>query len=391
MVESKLDSLISYFSNKDANNLSEKDKLLLLKTLKLPKNELLLRLYEKLKFISTIERELYLKKSTKEQIDLMLSKSIPIDFRRLHIIIYLLVKNYSEFIKNVCAFLRDLSFEQKKEILSSILFDEKEIKVLALYLKDDSDFIRALIEKNKITPETFKILSQSQEPESLFFLSNLNVLLRENPELIDLLLTNPFTPDESVVKLKYLKYEIEELERLKEEDLKEKEENEKDEIKEKDESLKVQELPESFERELEEKVDENLYAKVLRMSVPEKIKLALKGNKSARNILIKDANKQVSLSVLKNPRITEDEIDFITKNKVTPDHVLREIARNSNWVRNYQIVRNLAFNPKTPIDIGLHLLSRLYVKDLENLSKSREVSSVIKSQAYRLFKLKQKK
>ncbi|MGA1846926.1 hypothetical protein [Deferribacter abyssi] len=385
MIDFKFNTLIDYFNKKNANSLSEKDKTLLLKTLKLPKSDLLLKIYEKLEFLLTIERELYLKKSNKEQIYLILSKSIPLDYKRLHIIIYLLIKNYSELIKDICSFVRNLSFEQKKEVLGSILFGEKEIKVLSIYLKDDSEFIRVLIEKNKITPEIFKILSQSQDPDALFFLSNLNVILRENPELIDLLLTNPFTPDESIAKLKYLKYEVEELKKLYEED------SEEVTIKEKNSSSEIEKLPENFEKKIEEKTNENLYSKILKMSIPEKIKLALTGNKSARSLLIKDSNKQVSLSVLKNPKITEDEIDFITKNKMTPDHVLREIARNNNWMKNYQIIKNLAFNPKTPIDIVLHLLNRLYINDLENLSRSREISSVIKSQAYRILKLKQKK
>lgn len=44
------------------------------------------------------------------------------------------------------------------------------------------------------------------------------------------------------------------------------------------------------------------------LMVGAKVKLALKGNKEARSILIRDTNKTVATAVLKSPRITENEI-----------------------------------------------------------------------------------
>ena len=44
------------------------------------------------------------------------------------------------------------------------------------------------------------------------------------------------------------------------------------------------------------------------MSAAQKIALALKGNREARTALIRDSNRMISASVLKNPRITDREV-----------------------------------------------------------------------------------
>ena len=44
------------------------------------------------------------------------------------------------------------------------------------------------------------------------------------------------------------------------------------------------------------------------MTIGQKIKIAMMGNLEVRKILIKDPRKQIALSVLNNPRITEKEV-----------------------------------------------------------------------------------
>ncbi len=121
----------------------------------------------------------------------------------------------------------------------------------------------------------------------------------------------------------------------------------------------------------------SLYQMIQHMSVGDKVKLALTGNKEARSTLIKQSNKVVSKSVVRNPRITEDEIVKITQTRSVPDELLREIARNDEWLKSYPIKRGLVFNPKTPVQVTLRLLSKLNVKDLALLSKSKGVPGIV--------------
>jgi hypothetical protein len=127
------------------------------------------------------------------------------------------------------------------------------------------------------------------------------------------------------------------------------------------------------------------------MGIAEKIKMALSGDKEWRAILVKDSNKLVSGSVLKNPRITDGEILRILKLGVQSDEIIRLICANREWVKIYPIRKALIDCPKTPLANSLRYLGLLNEKDLARYAKSRNVSSVISTQAKRMVLAKQKK
>lgn len=134
----------------------------------------------------------------------------------------------------------------------------------------------------------------------------------------------------------------------------------------------------------------NTYQVAKDMTVSEKIKMALTGDKEWRMLLVKDINKLVSGSVVKNPRITEPEVLMIAKSHLNNDDILRDICINKDWTKNYQIKKSLVENHKTPLHFALRFLSGLTDKDLAMLAKSKNVSSVISTQARRLLLNKQK-
>jgi hypothetical protein len=127
------------------------------------------------------------------------------------------------------------------------------------------------------------------------------------------------------------------------------------------------------------------------MGIGDKIKVALTGDKEWRTLLIRDSNKLVSGSVVKNPRITEAEVLTIVKSTVQNDEILRIICMNKEWVKNYNIRKALALNTKTPLPNALRYLSTLTEKDLAALAKSKNISTVISTQARRLLLSKSKK
>ncbi|MGE3466025.1 MAG: hypothetical protein AB7J13_03750, partial [Pyrinomonadaceae bacterium] len=51
--------------------------------------------------------------------------------------------------------------------------------------------------------------------------------------------------------------------------------------------------------------------RIMRMGVKDRVKLGMKGDREARNILIRDPNRLVSSAVVNNPRITEQEVETI--------------------------------------------------------------------------------
>jgi hypothetical protein len=129
----------------------------------------------------------------------------------------------------------------------------------------------------------------------------------------------------------------------------------------------------------------SLYAQILQMGISEKLKLALRGNKDARMILIRDASKLIRRFVMQNPRISDAEVIAIARNRSADEELIRLIADRREWNRNYQIRLALATNPKTPLAIALKQLSALGERDLRALAKSRNVSQTVAAQARRMI------
>ena len=126
------------------------------------------------------------------------------------------------------------------------------------------------------------------------------------------------------------------------------------------------------------------------MGIGEKIKMALSGDKEWRSILVKDANKLVSGSVIKNPRITEAEILTLIKAGIQNDEIMRLICANKEWIKSYKIRKALIENNRTPIQSAMRYLGTMGEKDLSFLAKSKNISSVISTMAKRLLLNKKK-
>ncbi len=125
--------------------------------------------------------------------------------------------------------------------------------------------------------------------------------------------------------------------------------------------------------------------RILRMGMKDRVKLAMKGDREARNILIRDPNRIIAQAVVQNSRITSQEVEKIASMRSAPEEVLRLIATNRTWARNYTIMYNIARNPRAPIGNVMSILTRLQLKDLQAMSKNKNISDAVRRQALRLF------
>jgi hypothetical protein len=122
------------------------------------------------------------------------------------------------------------------------------------------------------------------------------------------------------------------------------------------------------------------------LSVREKIRYALFGNREIRAVLVRDTNKEVARNVLHSPKLTENEIASIAAMRSVSDDILREIGNSKEWTRSYTVVQNLVRNPKTPPFISQRLLSRLRSQDLALLTRDRSVSDAVRHNAGRMLR-----
>jgi regulator of extracellular matrix RemA (YlzA/DUF370 family) len=128
----------------------------------------------------------------------------------------------------------------------------------------------------------------------------------------------------------------------------------------------------------------SLIKRIMFMNAKDRMKLAMKGDREARSILIRDSNRVVATGVIKNPRITDQEVENIAAMRTVADEVLRLIAMNRAWARSYTIIHNLVRNPRTPLPTVISTLPRIRTKDLKHLSQNRNVSEAARRQALRL-------
>lgn len=121
----------------------------------------------------------------------------------------------------------------------------------------------------------------------------------------------------------------------------------------------------------------SLSKRIMAMNVSEKIKLATKGNKEARGILMRDSNKLVSVAVIRSPRITDGEVLGLAQSKTCIDDVLRVIYNKREWLRKYAIKLALVKNPKVPQGVSMRLMTTLHEHDVKGLSKDKNVAGSV--------------
>ena len=124
-----------------------------------------------------------------------------------------------------------------------------------------------------------------------------------------------------------------------------------------------------------------LYDQIKAMSSPEKMQLALHGDRTARFLLLKDVSKGVQTFLLQNPRITLDEIRYIAGYRQANPDVLVSIAGHRDWGQNQGVLAALVRNPKTPTMTAVKLLDKVAATELRRLAKSTEVPRAVQAAA----------
>jgi len=132
----------------------------------------------------------------------------------------------------------------------------------------------------------------------------------------------------------------------------------------------------------------NVYQAICNMTAGEKIKLAHTGDRSVRNLLIKDKNRVVALSVMKNPKLTEQEVVRVASSTNTSEEILRDITNSREWMKSYNIKTAIVQNARTPLASSLKLVDYLRERDLKNLARNKGIPGALKSAAERKLQLK---
>ena len=143
------------------------------------------------------------------------------------------------------------------------------------------------------------------------------------------------------------------------------------------------ENPDEFEAAEQKKL--TVLQRVSKLNVGQRIKLGFIGGKEERALLIRDTARLVQNAVLSSPKLTDAEAESFAASKNLQENVFREIARQRRFLKLYPVVRNLANNPRCPLDISLTLVKTLHVYDLKSLRHNKNVPDTIRKVAAKLY------
>lgn len=104
---------------------------------------------------------------------------------------------------------------------------------------------------------------------------------------------------------------------------------------------------------------QNAWDRLRSLSQMEKILLAVKADGTERALLLQDNDPRVLLSLLRNPRLTVDEVVRLTKSSFITFQIADVIMKTSQWMASLDVRLGLIHNPKTPQAFGLRILPTL--------------------------------
>ena len=129
----------------------------------------------------------------------------------------------------------------------------------------------------------------------------------------------------------------------------------------------------------------NVWDRVRAITYTEKIILAGKADRSERAVLIQDNDPQILYYLLKNPRITTEEVLRIARVTSISAAVADQIAKTAQWSSNQEIRSALVNNPRTPTPLALKLLGTLPEPEIRHIAKSTGMSQALKQAALRIL------
>jgi hypothetical protein len=121
------------------------------------------------------------------------------------------------------------------------------------------------------------------------------------------------------------------------------------------------------------------------LPVIDRVKLAMRGTREQRTVLIRDPNRIVASAVLSSPKLTDSEVEAFSRMANVSEEVLRVIGLNRQWTKSYPVVLGLARNPKTPLAVSMSLVPRLNARDMKALALDRNVPEGLRLAARKLL------
>lgn len=113
----------------------------------------------------------------------------------------------------------------------------------------------------------------------------------------------------------------------------------------------------------------------------QKIIFAAKADRTERAFLVQDRDPQVLTSVLRNPRITIDEVVRVAKSAFLNYQVAELILKTGQFMGSVDVRVALVHNPKTPPQFALRILPTLPEAEVRTIARGAATSMQLKQAA----------
>ena len=114
---------------------------------------------------------------------------------------------------------------------------------------------------------------------------------------------------------------------------------------------------------------ESAWDRMRGLSQMEKILLAVKADRTERALLLQDSDPRVLLSLLRNPRLTIDEVARVTKSPHLTVPIVDVITKTAPWMASLDVRLGLVNNPKTPVAFALRILPTLPDQEVRAIAR----------------------
>ena len=304
----------------------------------------------------------------------------------LTVLFFLCSSSDAEIKTSAVKTLRDLSRTILDAVLKDSTLHPQLLELLVRARIADSELMGSVIMHPSTASKTLLYLANKADQDVLERLAGNQNKLDEHPELVEAIIANPNANKELKFRLGWQDPEPDSVTETGENQTAPGAADDQDKDEEGRSQVELEALMEEADREGLSK-----YQIALELKVAEKIKMGLTGDKEWRTLMIKQSNKLIQSAVLKNPRITDGEVLMIAKNKTSSEDLIRMILLNKDWMKLYEIKKALITHPKTPPPKAMRLVPMLTMKDIKELAKSRQVSTLVSTAARKELELRIKK
>lgn len=114
---------------------------------------------------------------------------------------------------------------------------------------------------------------------------------------------------------------------------------------------------------------QNIWDRIRALSQMEKLLLAVKANRTERALLLQDNDPRVLLSLLRNPRLTVDEVARLAKSSFLTYQIADVIMKTGQWMASLDVRLGLIHNAKTPPAFALRILPTLPESEVRSIAR----------------------